>query len=120
MRWPWTSVRRLDDLRSERDWLRTQVADLTDQLTRLRRREEGLPEEPLKPRVRTEPMPADVRQYLDGLYPENMRKAIRDQVLRAASRGDSWETIRGQIMPAPFKTGGEEDAYDEDDYAPEE
>lgn len=97
MRWPWTSRARLDDLRTERDWLRQKVDDLTAQLVRLERKREGLPEVP-KERPKLEPMPVELRRYLLG-FASTGRQQIAE-VFRRHAAGESWDAIIAGIMPA--------------------
>lgn len=116
--WPWTSVARLEDVRtlaaerladaqSEIDWLRGRMhvleernRELTDQVTRIARRDRGMPEEPRQPREKPEEMPSQLSDYFDGIYPENIGTGLRNAALARRKKGETWESIVERYMPA--------------------
>lgn len=120
MRWPWTSVARLDDamramsaLRAEHEasrdalraayadeiaHLRSQVDRLTDHLTRIQRREAGMTETPRAPRPALEPMPRELHEYIAGIANGSLQKEIRDRCYRRHAKGEPWASIVQEIV----------------------
>lgn len=93
---------RLDDAREQVSYLRGELdgalltnARLMEQLTRISRREAGLPEVPREPRpIRAEdPMPRPLREYILRFASQNMQRSLREQALKRHAQGASWEEI---------------------------
>ena len=98
MRWPWTSCSRLDDALDQVAHLRTEVTRLSDALTRISRREVGLPEVPREPRPALQPMPQELREYISGFASASVQKAMRDTAYRQHAAGKPWADIIGSAM----------------------
>jgi hypothetical protein len=79
--------------------LRQRNDALTDQLTRVMRKEAGLPEVPREPRRQLQPMPADIREYTEGFFTSSIRKAERDQLYKRHAAGETWPEIRRKVLP---------------------
>lgn len=109
LRWPWIAVGRLDDALAAAEraitradleiaWLRERVEFLEDRQERRQRKELGMLEEPRKPRVERQDMPVELVQYINRWA----SKSLRHEQLRAAFRrnndGESWDTIKADIM----------------------
>jgi hypothetical protein len=108
MRWPWVSRLAYDTVAAERDWLRTDVERLQDALTRISRREVGLPEAPREVRPQVEPMPAELAQYVLGFAnPETRRMAQRGLYEQRLKTG-SWQRVMENVTRNAAQT--EEDA----------
>lgn len=104
MRWPWTSVARLDDLRQlheERlrdyrehaEWLEAQNQRLTDHLVRIKRREVGMHELPAE---RAKPAPAirgDVLALCNGWGNPQNQAGARKQALELFRECDDWDVV---------------------------
>ena len=106
MRWPWTSVARLDDLKDSHDWTKAnlvwaheRVAFLEEQIVRMERTDRGMPEMPHKPRqIRNEPMPADFEEYFSGFMTRQLAAEARRAVRTRYLRGEEYDTIRATLM----------------------
>lgn len=81
---------------SEVDWLRARVEYLEDQLVRLRRKEEGLPEVPREAR-KVEPMPVELRRYIDGCGQPALKKAQMERAFQLYAKHGSWEPVVAEI-----------------------
>lgn len=104
-RWPWTSVARLCDAKDQIEWLRTENKELTEALVRLQRFQSGMPETPRPPRREMQPMPAELKEHIDGIGQPAIRREIRDSAFRR-SRVETWDAIMADLMKLP--AGGEE------------
>ena len=93
MKWPWTSRARLDDAMGQIAHLREENAKLVDNLTRIGRREVGLPEVPREPRPPMEPMPPELAAYIADFANASVRKTMRDTALRKHAAGKTWAAI---------------------------
>lgn len=109
MRWPWTSVARLDDLRAATgdrvraqqntiDWLQDQNEKLADKIMRIERHQAGMYETPRPERPSIKPPPKELLEYIDGFDSGSLRKSMRDNVFRRHGRGESWDSIVEEIM----------------------
>jgi hypothetical protein len=106
MRWPWVSVRvvdeahaRLEESKEQVAWLREQNAHLQDQIVRMQRREKGLPEVPREPRAPVGKMPDRLREYIEGFAGAPTRKQMRDAAFRRrVENGESWESIERDVL----------------------
>ena len=107
MRWPWMSVARLEDAREQVQYLRGELdgalltnAKLVDQMTRISRREAGLPEVPREPRPieATEPMPRPLREHILRFSSQAVQRSLREQALKKHSEGLSWDDISKLVM----------------------
>ena len=96
-RWPWTSRARLDDALAEVAHLRVEVAKLTDALTRICRREVGLPEVPRQLRPPLEPMPQELHEHYKRYGDQRLAKAERDVAYRAHAQGKPWAQIVAEV-----------------------
>jgi len=118
MRWPWTSVARLDDalglverareeMRARLEDAGRQVAFLHEQLTvsqaahaaavealtRVTRASNGLAEVPHEPRKPAEEIPAELVKLVKGFGNEALRTRIYQVALSRRARGESWQAI---------------------------
>jgi hypothetical protein len=107
LRWPWTSVARLDDMRADRDQWKALAEKLSDQLVRMERRERGMPEVP-KERPKLEPMPDVLREYIAGFASPAVKKQMRDQCYRRHGGGEPWTDIVLDLMPTEPESEEEE------------
>lgn len=98
MRWPWTSTARLADAHAEIERLREQNGQLIDSLTRISRREAGLPETPREPRPRLEPMPIELKEYIEKFATPSIRKEMRTRYYRRHGAGEAWARIMDDVM----------------------
>ena len=96
-RWPWTSVARLDDAREEIVYLRARVADLTDQLVRIHRVENGLTETPRPPRPVPEPIPKEFLELCMRYASPTIQREMRNAGIKASARGKSWAAIIAEV-----------------------
>lgn len=98
MKWPLVSRRALDLLTAERDRLLEQNAKLLDHVTRIDRREHGLPEVPKAPRPPAQPMPDTLSDYINGYANASIRKELRDRCLRRHhTQGVAWDIIERDV-----------------------
>lgn len=97
MNWPWVSSARLDDALGQVAFLRAENTKLTDSLTRISRREVGLPEVPRAARPPTEPIPRDILEHCNSYASSSVCKLQRDTALRCHAQGESWESIRARL-----------------------
>ena len=98
MKWPWTSIARLDDAMQQVAFLREANTKLTESLTRISRREVGLPEVPREARPPLEPMPPELAGYISEFANASVRKTMRDTALRQHAAGKSWAAIVADTM----------------------
>lgn len=107
--WPWVSRRaydiavemgntRLADAKVEIEQLRAQNISLVDHITRLARAERGLSEVPRQPRPLGDPMPQDVKDYINGFAfaPYRAQMSARARRMHAVE-GKSWDEIGALI-----------------------
>jgi chromosome segregation ATPase len=129
MRWPWTSLARLEserwhheqriselraqmlarieDADDEITWLREKNEHLTEQLVRIQRHQAGLHEVPKQPRPALEPMPVELREYVAGFANRSIQKAMRDAAYRRHSQGEPWASIMADAMADDQPEGAE-------------
>lgn len=93
MRLPWVSRSALDVAQGEIGYLRAQVSDLLDRLTRVERHRLGMSEVPREPRPSMEPMPKQLHELINEYADPSIRKNMRDTLYRRHARGDSWADI---------------------------
>ena len=98
MNWPWTSRARLDDALEQIAHLRAQVVTLTDALTRINRREVGLPEVPRPPKAAPEPIPDELERYIRGFDDPSARHRLRREALIRRTQGTPWDQITRDAM----------------------
>lgn len=98
MKWPLVSREAYEAACSERDWLRSQTGRLLEQLTRIGRREVGLPEVPRGARVEIGEIPAELARYIAGFESRSIRGAMRSEAFRRRQQGTSWEEIVSDAM----------------------
>ena len=98
MRWPWTSVARVDDALAQVAYLRAEVSKLTDTLTRLTRREMGMTEEPRPARPPLLPMPPVLKEHIESYADASLRKTMRDAAYRRHAQGASWDSIISDVL----------------------
>ena len=101
MRLPWVSIALLDraDAELERalaqiDRQQARIVILEEHNIRMDRKEHGLPEKPrpVKPRD-TEPIPPEIREYLEAFDSMEVRANIEDDIAMARSQGTPWTEI---------------------------
>ena len=80
-------------LLDERDRLRGQNDELLGSLTRIRRKESGMPEEHARRRSIDEDIPPEVFRYISGFDSEIMQATIEEDVRRARTNGTPWKEI---------------------------
>ena len=98
MRFPWTSRARLGDALDQVAHLRAECAKLTEAMTRIGRREVGLPEAPRGARVEIGEIPAELARYIAGFESRSIRGAMRSEAFRRRQQGTSWEEIVSDAM----------------------
>lgn len=110
MRWPWCSIARLDDARAESErrlddaWaenarLREQINKLLDTMTRVTRREVGLPEVAREPRPRMEKMPETLQAHFLAFNNREQGRYEMGAAYKANAQGTPWETIMAKVLP---------------------
>ena len=108
MTWPWVSRRALDLALEERDRLRAQVDRLTDHLTRIERRQAGLPETPRKERPAPEAMPRELLRYIRGHASGPMRREMIRVARTRHLAGEDWQSIQDDVMGEGDPDGDQE------------
>ena len=98
IRWPWTSRARLEDALEQVAHLRAECAKLTEALTRIGRREVGLPEVPRGARVEIGEPPAKLARYIAGFENRSIRTAMWSEARQRRRQGTSWEEIESDVM----------------------
>ena len=110
MRWPWTSVARLDDMekahlqlvaqvQSENTRLVEQNRELLDSLTRLERFKAGMAEVPREERPKLEPMPQRLQDYYNAFAHKGSGQLHRSEAYRRNARGTPWQKIVEDTLP---------------------
>lgn len=103
LRWPWTSVARLDDRDREIEWLRARVVELEGQIVRSARKRAGLPESTppsrLDRKARDEPMPDRLARYIAGMTNDSMRREADRQAHLRYQRCGNWEKVMYDTLP---------------------
>ena len=89
----WVSRAAFDLVVSERDRLRKQNDELLDSVTRIRRKESGMPENHVRKRDLDEDLPPEVFRYIRGFDSEIMQANVEEDVRRARRTGTSWAEI---------------------------
>lgn len=91
---PWVSRRAFEEVRSERDRLREQNDELTEQLVRLTRVRNGRPEKVPEPKGNSnEPVPKKLREAIREFGSKGTQVRLLQQARREHARGRSWEDI---------------------------
>jgi len=98
LRWPWTSRARLDDAVEQIAHLRAEVNRLTDALTRINRREVGLPEVPRQPRPDIGEMPSELAKFIAGFENRSVRANMRQEAYLRRRQGAEWAEITRDAM----------------------
>ena len=98
MKWPWVSSARLADALEQVAHLRREVDRLTDALTRISRREAGMSEVPRDARPPMEPMPPELRHYIDGAATASSRREMMGTAYRQNAAGKPWAQIVAETM----------------------
>lgn len=93
IRWPWVSRSTLEAVREERDRLREQNDELTDQLVRLTRVRNGRPETVKEPSGPPEPIPGELKELIMGFDSKATQVRLVKQVRRAKANGRGWSEI---------------------------
>lgn len=101
LRWPWVSVGRLDELRAEIAWHRDREEALIGHIVRLARRSNGMAETPRLERSPPEPMPEDLREYIEGFSTAPMRRDMLRRANAEHRQGKPWPAIRQEILGPP-------------------
>lgn len=97
VKWPWVS-RRAYDLAVERyERAEAQAKDLMDHLTRVSRREMGMPEQPRALPPREVEIPTAIEMLIRDYDSENVRVDLRRQVIAAHRAGTPWDQIKGGL-----------------------
>ena len=89
----WVSRTAFKLVMDERDRLREQNDELMDSLTRIRRKESGMPETHVRQRALDEDLPPEVLQYIRGFDSEIMQANVEEDVRRARRTGTGWAEI---------------------------
>ncbi len=97
MRWPWTSVARLDDAHAEIAWLRQRIEELEDKRERRERVSAGLPEAPRTERAPMEPMPMQLERYIGGFASASIKRQMRSTAYKRHAKGEPWSAIEADI-----------------------
>ena len=105
MNLPWVSRLAYENMVSERDHLRIQLnqmaldrASVVAQLTRISRREAGLPETPKEARKPMLPMPPELLEHCNSFMGQSLQKSLRDAAYKRAAQGESWDSIMADVM----------------------
>ncbi|MGE0451087.1 MAG: hypothetical protein AB7Q29_16055 [Vicinamibacterales bacterium] len=128
-RLPWVSREAYADRLREIEWLKGRLEEvdadrrhLADQLARISRRQNGLPEAPI-PRREREPgdrMPPELLEYFDGMRPANIGLGLKNAAMKRRRDGDTWEQITEAFLPKEEAFNhtpdwGSEEEYDGED-----
>lgn len=84
---------------AERDRIIKQNDELLEHLKRMDRVDHGVGEVPRKPRPELEPMPKELREYLDGFADPNLRREQKNTAYRQHARGTPWDDIIADVIP---------------------
>lgn len=105
MSWPWVSRRAYDLLADERDRalqmcdaIRMSHERLTEHMKRIDRVEHGLSEQPRTPKAVPDPMPDELKKYIDGYDNSSVRAELRREATNRYRGGTPWDVIRREIM----------------------
>jgi len=93
MKLPWVARSAFDLLLDERNRLRGQNDELLDSVTRVRRKEAGMPESSVRQRDVVEDLPPEVVRYIMGFESEIMQHGVEEDVRRARKNGTPWSEI---------------------------
>lgn len=101
--WPWVSYRAYEVLGEQlareaarADRLEQRVAELVDQVARLARTTNGLPER--TPQVKTvEPMPESIRLGIDAWDDPKVRRDLRAKAYARYQQTGSWERVANEM-----------------------
>lgn len=98
IRWPWVARSTLEEVRDERDRLREQNAELTDQLVRLTRVRNGRPETPKEPQgVDREPIPKELKELVMGFDSKATQVRLVKQLRRRHRNGEPWDRLQEEF-----------------------
>ena len=124
LRWPWTSVARLDDLRARLEevqreatvrfedatdrladahetieWLRARVQELEDKRERRERVSMGMAEVPRTERPPIEPMTKELWDYIHGHASPSIQRTMRAEAYKRHAAGEPWDRITEDVLP---------------------
>jgi hypothetical protein len=106
VQWPWVGRLAFDLSRREVEYLRGQNQVLQDALIRLQRKQSGLSELPREARPAVEPMPDELKAYIEGFAGKGIRKQMRDTAFRRHAGGESWNSIVRDVLHDATPTEG--------------
>lgn len=114
IRWPWVSVRAYELLEREHARIVAQNAQLLDSLIRFQRHDAGLPEilREARQRADIQPMPKDLREYIEGFRNPSLRKDMRDRAYRRHARGEGWDPIAASMLAPQSTENGDGPAHE--------
>lgn len=95
---PFVSRGRYEDMRDRARKAENRVDELTDQLTRISRRRNGMPEEKVERKNgKPDRMPKALRDLIRGFETDSTRQELKRQVLQRRREGDAWEQIHAEL-----------------------
>lgn len=97
MRWPWVSRFAYDTLAAERDRLREDNAKLLDHVTRIDRREHGLPETVRPEREPMDAMPESLKLKIERFEDSRIQTTQTREAYRRRAKGVPWATIEADF-----------------------
>lgn len=104
IRWPWVSRGRYEDMKTRAERAEAQVDALQEHFRRLDRAAEGLPEQPREPREEPEPIPDELRWFIESFDTAGTRRYLTDEVRRLKSSGMAFsqilERLESSVMEA--------------------
>lgn len=95
---PFVSRGRYRDMRDRARKAENRVDELTDQLTRITRRRNGLPEEKREQKKNgAGRVPKPIRDLIRGFESDSVRQELTRQVRQRRRQGDEWEMIHEEL-----------------------
>lgn len=91
---PFVSRGRYEDMRDRARKAENRVDELTDQLTRISRRRNGMPEQKREEKKNgAGRIPKPIRDLVGGFESDSVRHELTRQVRQRRRAGDDWDTI---------------------------
>lgn len=97
MTWPWVSRLAYDTLVEQLARERDEKRQLLDHVTRVSRREAGMPETPRAPRARITEVPDSVEDLIKGFQSEQIQEGLRQQVLMLLNSGLGEDAVLARL-----------------------
>lgn len=116
--WPWVSrarldekvellktmVRRemLDDAHRQIEWLKEELSKALEKRDRIDRVEAGMPENHREPPPKREPMPQELKEYINAFGHTGMKRQMRSSAYKRHADGEPWaKIVEDVVIPEP-------------------